>query len=1181
MARNWTEAQSQAIEARDSNLLLAAAAGSGKTAVLVERIIKKITDEENPVDIDRLLVLTFTNAAAAEMRERILAALSDELIKNPDSENLSRQLTLISKASITTIHSFCNDLLRTNFNLADVDPSFRIADTTENDLLRAQVLEEVIDEMYEDDEFGDSFAQLVMNYSNVKTSKELFSLIDSIYAFCMSLPDPSKWLFESCEKFRPGKYKSFSETDWASILIVEYKRDIKRILSKYDYMLKKTAMDDGSEAFYGQLLSEKDNFDKLLNVKSYTNAKLMVSSIVFETAKSATKGSTPLYRKEVLEIRNSVKKDIDGILKSIFNLTDEEQLSVIEEMYPLMRALSEVILRFIKCFDEKKEQKNLLNFNDLEHKTLSILVDENGIVTEFAKTIKNKYDEILIDEYQDISRLQEAIFSAIKKENNLFMVGDLKQSIYRFRNTDPMLFKQKKEEFKISKDTINRKIILSKNFRSRSHILDCINYIFSKIMSDEVGEIYYNEEEKLYFGADFDENEELRTELEIIDLKELRQDAEDESVESVTAEALLAAKKISELIENGATVKIKGVERNITFKDICILMRSTKNTADVFASVLSECGIPCYSEKSGSLFDSSEVEVIMSLLRVIDNPHQDIPLLSVLRSQVYAFTTNDLANIRIKKRKVSFYEALTLKSDDVDETGKKAKAFISELCAFRERAETLSVAELIWHIYMQTGFYDCQLALKNGELKQKNLRLLFIKAEEFEKTGTRGLYNFITFIDNYRNIGGNYDAARTIGEEHNVVRIMSIHKSKGLEFPVVLLCSMGKQFNKQDLYKNVVFHHEFGYGPKYFDMQKGITYPNGAKTAIEILISNETLSEEMRILYVALTRAKERLILIGAARNLESMINKFAISNNKDEKIGSFLTGKAKSYLEWIVMCLINHPNGHVLLDYTSGFADIKEDASRWNVNIHTSIDEIYDKYKQEETEEEHEEVDSSLILKNMSWEYPFESDISIPSKITVSEMKRRVYEEEATNNFYLYKTTDLQQNRNLTGAQYGTAVHSVMERLDFKNVSSVDYINEKLSEFKDVGILSSLEAQYINAENIYAFFDSQAGEIIKSADKVLKEVTFAVNINASAFDKNYIGNAEVMLQGIIDCIAIKDDEMFIIDYKTDRVTDISEITKKYKIQLDLYAYAAEKIYKKSVKKKILYSFDKNETIEV
>ena len=1181
MARNWTEAQSQAIEARNSNLLLAAAAGSGKTAVLVERIIKKITDEENPVDIDRLLVLTFTNAAAAEMRERIVSALSDELIKNPDSENLSRQLTLVSKASITTIHSFCNDLLRTNFNLAGIDPNFRIADTTENDLLRAQALEEVVDEMYEDDEFGDSFAQLVMNYSSVKTSKELFSLIDSIYAFCMSLPDPSKWLCNSSEKFRPGKYKTFDETDWAKVLLCEFKTDINSIQAKYDYMLKKTETDDGSEAFYGQLLCEKNDFDKVLNAKSYNDAKMMMSSICFETAKSAARGSSPIYRKEVLDIRNSIKKDVDKILTSIFNLTDEEQLSIIEEMYPLMRVLSEVILRFTKRFDEKKEQKNLLNFNDLEHKTLGILLDENGNVTEFAKTIKNKYDEFLIDEYQDISRLQEAIFSAIKKENNLFMVGDLKQSIYRFRNTDPMLFKQKKDEFETSENTINRKIILSKNFRSRAHILDCINFIFSKIMSDEVGEIEYNDEEKLYFGADFDDNKELRTELEIVDLKELRQDTEDETVESVTAEALLAAKKIAELIKSGAMVKVKGVERNITYKDICILMRSTKNTADVFASVLSEYGIPCYSEKSGSLFDSTEVEVIMSLLRVIDNPNQDIPLLSVLRSQIYAFTTNDLANIRIKKRKVSFYEALTLKAEDKDETGKKAKYFISELNAFRQRAETLSVAELIWHIYMHTGFYDCQLASKNGELKQKNLRLLFIRAEEFEKTDARGLYNFITFIDNYSSIGGSYDAARTIGEEHDVVRIMSIHKSKGLEFPVVLLCSLGKQFNKQDLYKNVVFHPEYGYGPKYFDMQNGITYPNGAKTAIEILISNETLSEEMRILYVALTRAKERLILIGAARNLESMINKFAVANNKTDKLERFLTGKAKSYLEWIVMCLVGHPDGRVLLDYTGTFATVTEDISRWNVNIHTSIDEMLDEYEQGETEEETKEVNLPLILKNISYKYPFESDISIPSKVTVSEMKRRVYEEEDTNNVYLYKPADIEQKSKITGAQYGTAVHTVMEKLDFRKVLSVDYILEKLSEFKDSGILSSLEAEYINAENIYAFFNSEAGKIIKSADEVLKEVMFAVNIDASELDKTYTGNSEVMLQGIIDCIAIKDNEMYIIDYKTDRVTDIIEITKKYKIQLDLYAYAAEKIYKKSVKKKILYSFDKNETIEV
>ncbi len=1182
MARNWTEAQSQAIYAKGSNLLLAAAAGSGKTAVLVERIIKKITDTENPVDIDKLLVLTFTNAAAAEMRERIVAALSDELTKNPDSENLARQLALVSKASITTIHSFCNELLRTNFNLAGVDPNFRIADTTENELLRIEALEEVVDEMYEDDEFGDSFAQLVTNYSNVKTTKELFKLIDSIYAFCMSLPNPYKWLIDSCEKFKPGSFGSFSETDWAKVLVDEFKRDIKKILSKYDYMIKKTAIDEGSGDFYEQLLREQKSFSRLLEADSFESARELMSGTVFETAKSATKGSKPVFRKDVLKIRDSVKKDVSGLFDSIFNLTDSEQLETIEEMYPVMRALSEVVIRFINRFDEKKEQKNLLNFNDLEHKALSILADRNGIATEFAKTVKDKYDEILIDEYQDISRLQEAIFSAIKKENNLFMVGDLKQSIYRFRNTDPMLFKQKKEEFINCEDAKNRKIILSKNFRSRKHILDCINFIFSKIMSDEVGEIDYNEEEKLYFGADYEENAEIKTELELIDLKELRQDADDETIESVTAEAFLAAKKILELIGGEAKVKVNGQERNITYKDICILMRSTKNTADVFASVLADYGIPCYSEKSGSLFDSTEVEVIMSLLRVIDNPHQDIPILSVLRSQIYAFTTNDLAKIRIKKRKVSFYEAMLDKAEDSDETGKKARIFIDELTSFRDRAGLLSVAELIWHIYMQTGFYDYQLALKGGELKQKNLRLLFRKAEEYEKTGIKGLYDFITFIDNYSSIGGTQDAARMIGEEHDVVRIMSIHKSKGLEFPIVILCSLGKQFNKQDLYKNVVFHPEFGYGPKYFDMQRGITYPNGAKTAVEILVNNETISEEMRILYVALTRAKERLILIGSTRNIESMVNKFVISGGSSEKIASYLTGGAKSYLEWIIMCLLNHPDGSKLFDYTREFCDDKKDISRWEINIHKSLDEILDEYAEVEElqEDESKEIDTELILQNLSWEYPYLKDISIPSKVTVSELKRKNYEEQ-DDTVYLYKNTDIKQSDMLTGAQYGIAVHTVMEKLDFKNVSSAFDIETKLCEFKESGVLSSIEAQSIKADNIYAFFESSLGELIKSADEISKEVMFAININAGEVQKDYSGSAQVMLQGIIDCLVIKDGEIYIIDYKTDKVTTFDDMIKKYKIQLDLYAKAAEKIYKMPIAKKLLYLFDKNKAIEV
>ena len=982
MERQWTDAQIKAINTKGSNLLLAAAAGSGKTAVLVERIIKMVTDEQNPVDADSLLVLTFTKSAASEMRERILDALTEKLKKNPNSQNLARQLILAQKASITTIHSFCNELIRTNFNLAEVDPSFRIADTTENELLRAQALCEVVDEMYEDDEFYDAFAQFTMCYSKVKNDDEIYELIDSIYSFCMSLPDPFGWLETSAEKLNLSSDVSFDETDWAEIIVSYFKSKLEKILYEYDFCIKKANEDEGGEVLKKFLSDEKAQFEALLKINTYSGLREMADRVMFNTFAPKPKGTNPVYRELIKDIRDKAKGNFQSMVKNIFNLESDEQSDVAKKMYPMMRALSRTVQRFAERFDEKKEKKNILNFNDLEHRAYKLLAFKDGQATPLAESVKNKYHEILIDEYQDISRLQEAIFEAIKRENNLFMVGDLKQSIYRFRNTDPILFKQKKEMFDDTEGAKNRKIILSKNFRSRSHILDAINFIFERIMSDSVGEIEYDDEEKLYFGADYTEDDSLSAELDIIDTKEINSAEDGDTIESITAEASLAAKKISELFKNNTMVKGKDGLRKITYKDICILLRSPKDRASVFASILKEAGIPCYSDKSGSLLDSIEIETIMSYLRIIDNPHQDIPLMCVLRSDIYRFTTNDLAKIRVKKRKVTFFEAMRIKAEDSDATAKKTKAFLDELNGFRKQSDFLSVSELIWHIYMQTGFYDCQLALSGGEMKQRNLRTLYLRAGEYEKTGVKGLYGFINFIDEYSGGGGRFEASRDMGEEHDVVRIMSIHKSKGLEFPVVLLCNTGKQFDKRDLRKSVLFHPETGYGPKFVDLQRGITYPNGIRTAVSIKKELELISEEMRILYVALTRAKERLIIIGAAsRGIESYVNKYAILASDSKKIERFKAEEAASYLEWFVAALINHPDGEPLRARTDELVSIIEDKSRWKINIYKSAEELIDEFSEEEKPINEEKIDFSTILNNVKWEYPYKKDIFVPSK--------------------------------------------------------------------------------------------------------------------------------------------------------------------------------------------------------
>ncbi len=1175
MAREWTPAQRAAIDARNADILVSAAAGSGKTAVLVERIIERMTDNQQPVDIDRLLVVTFTNAAAAEMRQRIGDVLTQRLEKDPENALLLRQLTLLPKASITTIHSYCLKVLRANFNALGLDPNFRIANPTENELLRHAALEEVIEEMYDDPVFAGDFLLLTEAYLNIKNPDPFYELINHIYDFAMSLPKPAKWLQQSVERLEAKE--TFDQTPYSAQIMQATHAVVAEIITQYDAMLKCLETTGEEDFLFEFLMGERRQIEALNQITTYDDFFKKAYGLEFLTVPKASGKGQSEERKKILSMRDKVKKNWkENVLEKLLQFDGQKQLELLLKLKPLMRCMSEVVRRLMIRFDEKKEEKNLLNYNDLEHNCYRLFVDEKGEATAIAQTEQQRFDEILIDEYQDTSALQEAIFGAIKKERALFLVGDVKQSIYRFRNTNPKLFKEKKDSYSTDEQAEQRKIILSNNFRSRACVLDAVNFVFGRVMSEAVGEITYDEEEKLYPGAPYPAVEHPLSEETELWLVELSGQDEETALEAAEAEAILAAKRIHELIENHYQVAGKEGVHTVTYRDFCILMRTNK-WAPVFCKTLTAYGIPCYSETGDSFLESNEIAVMMSLLRIIDNPHQDIPLLCVLRSQMFSFSADELAAIRLADRKSDFFEALTKRAEETDVLGERLQKFLQDLSRYREKSRVLNIAELVWYLYMQTGFYEAQATLPAGAMRRQNLRLLHKRAGDFEKTGLKGLYSFINFIDEYKGIGGDFDAARSIGEEQNVVRVMSIHKSKGLEFPVVILAGLGHQINMQDIRKSILIHSEWGYGPKYIDTDLGLSYENCARTVVKRAMEYEALSEELRVLYVAMTRAREKLIMLASRKNIAGTIQKYALAAGK-HPVPVTLTANVLGIMDWLIMALLSHPDGEVLREKAQIKVNLPSDSfGKFTIEL-VEADALFPQEEEEEAVEEQPE-ESAPLPSLLNYKYAHRDAVMLPAKITVTEVKRRQYELES-DSIYLYERPRflMPYTGKLNGAEIGTVMHTVMENLDFNHCESCEAICEQINSLQKRHILSPEEVHSVDVQALFALMNTTIGQKLQSAERVEREISFAISVEAEPI----FGIAgQVMLQGMIDCLIFDGDEIILVDYKTDRKGTPETIKELYKVQLDCYALAVEKMYGKKVSHKYLYLFQFNKEVEL
>lgn len=817
----WTDEQKDAITDRGCNLLVAAGAGAGKTAVLVQRIIEKIMDEENPVDIDRLLVVTFTNAAAAEMRERIGDAITRELEKNPSSSRLQSQLTLLGRANIMTIHAFCLGVIKSNFHLLDIEPNFRICDETEAVLMK----QEVMDELFEDkfDRGDEAFINLVRAFGD-SDDKVVQELVQNLYRFAVSTPWPSEWLKEQAEYFNVGEDYDFGSSDWAMILMEDIRRELEGCAGRMGKALELIEGCGELAPYQAVFSADADASCGLLEIGSWDELGEALNSFRFDRLPSLKNLSEEGAAKRDMAkaARDYLKKKTGDLRNELFASSGSQGKSM-GSMYPLLKSLSDTTIEFSGRFGQKKRERGLIDFNDIEHFALEILSEE-GMPSKSADEYRRRFEEILIDEYQDSNQVQEEIMNRIcrKEKGNVFMVGDVKQSIYRFRHAKPELFMQKYRSYGCSIGEPGKKIKLFKNFRSRKEIIDGVNFIFKQIMSSEMGELEYDDSEALLCGADYCEKQNS-IEINIIDKNGECPD-ELEDLDNTQTEARFVSKRIREMLEEGFMVhdRTTGAERELTYRDIVILMRATESSAKVYLDELSGSGIPAFADTSTGYFETVEVKTVMSLLQIIDNPLQDIPMIAVLRSPMFSFSPEELIDLRTADRDMSFYEILRSVKEEESPLHRKAAAFLEKLEGWRDKASYLKIDEFIWFLYSDTAYYSFAATMPQGEQRQANLRLLFQRAKEFESTSYKGLFNFINFIEKLKNSSGDMGSAKILGENQNVVRIMSIHKSKGLEFPVVFLCGTGRNFNMMDVNRNILFHQGLGFGPDCVDYERRI-----------------------------------------------------------------------------------------------------------------------------------------------------------------------------------------------------------------------------------------------------------------------------------------------------------------------------------------------------------------------
>ena len=1194
MSMNWTKEQMQVITLRDRNILVSAAAGSGKTAVLVERIIRRILDEQNPVDIDRLLIVTFTSAAAAEMRERIGNAIDRALEQNPSSSHLVKQASLVHHAQITTIHSFCLNLIRNYFHQVDLEPNFRIAEEGELNLIREDVIAEVLNRNYEASK--DAFLSFVECFATGKTDDGLKDMIWKLYHFAMSYPWPKEWLQKAVENYDFTGFEGLLEKPWMKSLM-EY---LRRVFCNFYQMagenVRLAAEEDGP--LYLRDTAEQDAvlLKRLAEAKSYEEMMREISALQFSRLPSKRGYDGDEEKLEHWKAqRNKIKEECKKIREKFFYADVEKIMERIRAMEPVAAELVRLTEEFMDCYDAKKREKNILDFNDLEHFALKILIDEETKKpTEAAFRCKKLYEEVMTDEYQDSNLVQESLMQAVSREDmgtyNRFMVGDVKQSIYKFRLARPELFMDKYDRF-TAEASDSQKIELRKNFRSRREVIDVSNHIFYKIMKKDLGNVDYNADAALYPAASYPECDDMDAEFLIADsADEFLEEAQ--LTDPIRLEAELVASRIRKMMHGQkVTDKKTGELRDVKYSDIVILLRSFGKYADTFVEVLEQKKIPAHASSKTGYFKTTEIGTVLSLLRILDNPRQDIPLAAVLRSPMYHFSDEELARIKISGEKRAFHccvlepvwEGLS------EELSLKLQKFLRKLSEYRDMAPVLPIHELLYRILEDTGYARYVAAMPGGERRKANIEMLLEKALAYEKTSYRGLFHFIRYIDKLNKYEVDYGEADVVSENADAVRIMTIHKSKGLEFPVVFLCGTAKAFNRTDARSRMVIHPELGVALDYIDPQSRTRGATLYKRAVAKQMELENQGEELRVLYVALTRAKEKLILTGTAKDIKDKIEKLSYRSGQEEGLPFLERAGANSFFDWILPAMI--AAGDQKLIQIPGVSDFVFEEAREQLEEAEGLGRLL--YQMSLPDEKAD----AYVNAQLSYRYPLLDETNRKTKYSVSELKHRAMEAVLEEEEVLEKKSTQEDvipyiprfaggesdtNPNLLR---GTAMHRAAAFLPVEILAGSKNLEKDLDLWIEKivarGQLTEEMRQLLRKDKLMLFYQSKLALRMKEAAKrkeLYVEKPFVMGRTADEIEGDG-SDALILVQGIVDAFFIEKEEIVLLDYKTDAVHTSSDLVRRYQRQLELYEEAIRDNLGRKIKEKFIYSFHLNREI--
>lgn len=1209
----WTNEQQAAIDSRGQTLLLSAAAGSGKTAVLVERIIRRLLDKEYPIDITELLVVTFTKAAAAEMRDRIGTALMKALSETKDPR-VERQLALLPSAQISTLHAFCQHVIRKYFYTIDLDPAFSIAGEEELNLLRRQVLEDVFLSYYEDDEKASILYPLADMFGSDRGDDILMDTVSRMYTYARSLAWPEHWLKEAARAYDVAPDAVIDDMVWAGPIKDAVRRILEEDAHLYDGVLYHLRQREAFAPACDTFVAEQAALRQAAQARSWNDLSRFVRAIDFPRLKSLRKLSDDdkAVWERCKKVRDDVKKDVIKTLQSVyFSATPEEWLDGMRAMKPVMDGLVTLTLDFAKAYGAAKKEKGWIDFSDLEHFCLQILLapdasPEHPVPSAAAEELRSQYEEVFIDEYQDTNGVQELITRLVSGEDNRFMVGDIKQSIYRFRLADPTLFLEKYQSFSRDEKAVQRCIDLGRNFRSVPVVLDAVNAVFSRAMTAEAAGMDYGEREKLYAGRQAPDDERWIGGPVEVDIVPTPSDEEDDDGSTAfEKECRFIAGRIGELLASGRMAARKdGTLEPLSYRHIVVLLRSMAGKADVLIQALQEGGIPSYAEQSGGYFAAVEVQVMLALLRCIDNPEQDLAMAAVLRSPLVGLDETALAGVRLAgdgtlwQNLPAFVASLP---DGVDEK-EDLQQFMAAFDSWRTYSRRHGVAELLQRLYDDTAYVDFVGAMPGGDVRQANLKALYDRARQYEEAGFRGLFRYLQLMDKMKEDGLDLAPAKVVSEKEDVVRIMSIHKSKGLEFPVVFVADMGKAFNRRDTQDQILFHNRLGIGLKQYDPEWRMSYPTLIWSGIAAQLRWEGTAEEERILYVAMTRARDQLILTGHSSHIDRDWQRWTSRLNP---------AQAKSYFDWVMPAALAPFGAKADADYARPGAAWQD--AVWQVRIAKAVpagtveEGAYDGEPRLEALRRGDLTGTpvpSWLDEQLSWQYAYPQAVRTAAKFSVSEVKRRYQElhsdelqDEAAlsvpaaavippapgedDAFAALPPWLAGEEAAVSGAQRGTALHKALQYITPAANQTTATLRREIDAFVRQGLLSREEAKLVYVPVLAAFCQSDIGRRMAESPELHREYPFTVLLAGGDPLPETETGEQILIQGVIDCLFREDDAWILVDYKSDRLETADAFRRRYAVQLALYKRAVEQITHRPVEETYIYSLHLQQEIRL